>query len=110
MHGVGFAVKNKLLGMIEPDGNGSERLLSLRLQTSDGPVNLISVYAPTLYSTPEAKDEFYGNLESIISQILPQEHLLLLGDFNARVGADHVAWPVCLEHHGVGKINADCKP
>ena len=30
-HGVGFAVKNSLLSMVEPDSNGSEGLLTLRL-------------------------------------------------------------------------------
>ena len=32
-YGVGFAVKNSLLSMIEPGSNGSERLLTLRLNT-----------------------------------------------------------------------------
>ncbi len=33
------------------------------------------------------------------------EGLYLLGDFNARVGADHESWPTCLGLHGRGKIN-----
>ena len=49
-HGVGFVVKNGLLGLIEPGSNGSERLLTLRLNTTEGPVTLVSVYAPTLTS------------------------------------------------------------
>ena len=61
-HGVGFAVRNSLLSMVEPGDKGSERLLILRLQTSDGPVTLVSAYAPTLTSTPEANDEFYINV------------------------------------------------
>ena len=82
----------------------SERL-TLRLQTSDGPVTLVSAYAPTLTSTPEAKDEFYTNLSDVIKNIPDNEHLVLLGDFHARVGADHDSWPSCLGHFGVGKIN-----
>lgn len=104
-YGVGFAVRNSLLKSVEPGNNGSERLLTLRLHTSSGPASLISVYAPTLSSTPEAKDEFYNNLDAVIKCIPSDEHLLLLGDFNARVGADHESWPSCLGHFGVGKIN-----
>lgn len=104
-HGVGFAVRNTLLEMVEPSDKGSERLLSLRLHTSAGPVTLISAYAPTLTSTPEAKDEFYTNLNDVIKNINSNEHLVLLGDFNARVGADHNSWPSCLGYFGVGKIN-----
>jgi len=104
-HGVGFAVKNNLLSMVELGRGGSERLLTLRLNTSEGPISLISVYAPTLSSTPEAKDEFYENLSSTIMSIPSTEQLVLLGDFNARVGADKDSWPSCLGPFGVGKLN-----
>lgn len=33
------------------------------------------------------------------------EALYLIGDFNARVGADHGVWPTCLGVYGRGKIN-----
>ncbi|KAI8521282.1 hypothetical protein Bbelb_010360 [Branchiostoma belcheri] len=104
-HGVGFAIKNSLLNSIEPRENGTERILTLRLHTENGPLNLVSVYAPTLYSQEEIKDEFYCQLQSTIQDIPKQEKLLLLGDFNARVGADHDSWPNCLGKFGVGNIN-----
>ena len=85
---VGFAVRNNLLNMVEPGNNGSERLLTLRLNTTAGPVTLVSVYAPTLSATPDTKDEFYDQLSATISNISNKEQLILLGDFNARVGAD----------------------
>ena len=104
-YGVGFAVKNSLLNMIEPGEVGTERILTLRLHTTDGPVSLISVYAPTLHSTQEAKDEFYDQLQSVIQKIPTTESLLLLGDFNARVGVDHASWPRCLGRFGIGNMN-----
>ena len=104
-HGVGFAVSNSLLDMVEPGSNGSERLLTLRLNTTAGPVTLISVYAPTLSATPDTKDEFYDKLAATLSSIPSKEQLVLLGDFNARVGADHESWPSCLGQFGVGRMN-----
>lgn len=89
--------------MVKP--GDKECLLSLRLHTSDGRVNLISTYVLTLTSLPETKEELYTNLSNLIKNINSNEHLVLLGDFNARVGADHVAWPSCLGPFGVGKIN-----
>ena len=104
-HGVGFAVRNSLLRMVEPGSGGSERLLTLRLNSTTGPVTLISVYAPTLSATPDTKDIFYENLVSIIRNIPRKEQVVVLGDFNARVGADHDSWSSCLGQFGVGKMN-----
>jgi len=104
-HGVGFAVRNNLLDSIIPPTGGSERLLRLQLQTSAGPVSLISTYAPTLTSAPELKDRFYDDLSATVNEVPPHEPLFILGDFNARVGADHNSWPNCLGHFGIGKMN-----
>ena len=104
-HRVGFAVKNSLLSMVEPGSSSSEQLLNLCLNTTKGPVTLVSVYAPMLSATPDAKDEFYENLASTIRNIPSTEQLVLLGDFNARVGADNDSWPSCLGLFGVGKMN-----
>ena len=93
-YGVCFAVRNSLLSMIEPGNNSSERLL--RLKTTAGPLTHVSVYAPTMSATSATKDEFYENLAAIISSVPNNEQLVLLGDFNARVGADHDTWPSCL--------------
>ena len=104
-HGVGFAVRNSLLGMVEPGSGGSERLLTLRLNSTTGPVTVISVYVPTLSATPDTKDMFYKNLASIIRNIPSKEQVVILGGFNARVDADHDSWPSCLGQFGVGKAN-----
>ena len=105
LYGVGFAVRNSLLSSVEPPSQGTERILSLCLTTSSGPTHIVSVYAPTLCSTSEAKDMFYEELEARIREITANDNLFLLGDFNARVGASHTSWPRCLGHFGVGKLN-----
>ena len=43
--------KEQCASMTEPGSNGSERLLTLRLNTTAGPVTLISVYASTMSAT-----------------------------------------------------------
>ena len=70
---------------------------------SSGPVNIGTVYAPTLYSNPDVRDQFYNALDHTIGMLTPSEHIYLLGDFNARAGAEHRS--TCIGHHGVGKIN-----
>ena len=61
-HGVGFAIKNNLLGSLISPSEGTERLLKLQLQTSAGLVSLISAYAPTLTSASELKDRLMTTL------------------------------------------------
>ena len=81
-------MRNSLLRKVEPGSGGSERLLTLHLNSTTDPVTLISVYAPTLSATSDTKDMFCENLASIIRNIPSKEQVVLLGDFNARVGAD----------------------
>ena len=89
-------MRNSLLRMVEPGSGGSERLLTLRLNSTTDPVTLISVYAPTLSATPDTKDRFYENLASTIRNIPRKVQVVVLGDFNARVGADHDRGPPAL--------------
>ena len=104
-HGVGFAVKNSLLKMVEPPINGSERILTMRLNTTSCPYTLISVYAPTNMASSEVKDEFYDSLSATFQKLPPKDQVIFLGDFNARVGCDYEAWPACLGKFNIGKVN-----
>ena len=105
IHGVGFAVKNSLLSTIELPTGGTERLLILKMTARTGVVNFVCAYAPTLCSTEDEKDQFYDALDSIVRCVPSKEALFIMGDFNARVGADCEAWPSVIGHHGVGKMN-----
>ena len=81
-------MKNSLLSAIKPPSDGTERILALRLSTSTGFVNILSIYAPTLCSAREDKDQFYKDPDAAV-KVLDSEHLFLLGDFNTRVGGEH---------------------
>ena len=110
IHGVGFAVKNRLLPSITPPTGGSERLLSLQLLTSSGPLKLICAYAPTLLASDEEKSLFYDELNTTIAATPPSDGLFILGDFNARVGADFDAWPSNIGHFGIGSLSIGKAP
>ncbi|KAI8519266.1 hypothetical protein Bbelb_025230 [Branchiostoma belcheri] len=86
-HGVGFAIRNTMLHMIEPPSGGTERIIALRLSTHEGPVNLLSVYAPTLQATSETKDQFYEQLDSVVKEIPTSEHIYIWGTLT--LGSNH---------------------
>ena len=48
----------------------------------------------------EVKEKFYEDLNSAISSVPKQDKLLILGDFNARVGQDRKTWAGVLGTQG----------
>lgn len=108
-HGVGFAIRNRILEEYNEVPTGiNERMMMYRLQTGkDKPINLLSAYAPTMQATEEIKEQFYGKLDELASQVPANESLIVLGDFNARVGRDHEAWNGIIGRHGTGKMNSN---
>ena len=49
---------------------------------------------------------FINDLHNCIISIPNADKILLLGDFNARVGSDHENWNA-LGQHGIGKMNSN---
>ena len=109
IHGVGFAIKNELVPMLSELPKGiSERLMSLKYQLPDQTyVTVISAYAPTLDSEQEIKDAFYEQLEKTLRHIPKHQRIILLGDFNARVGRQAELWPGTIGKNGIGNVNAN---
>ena len=79
--------------------------MSIRIRIRAGYITVISAYAPTLLASDEDKDEFYQQLSDLLSSILAGHDIALLGDFNARIGADADSWTSVIGRFGVGKIN-----
>lgn len=109
IHGVGFAIKNSLLNQTQPMPVGlSARITTMKLALQESrAINIISAYAPTLKAADETKEKFYDELRNLISSIPAKEDIILLGDFNARVGKDTDAWKGVIGRHGMGKMNAN---
>lgn len=107
--GVGFAIKTQIANKLEDCPEYiSDRVISLRLHLdNDNYLNVISVYAPTMDKDDETKGKFYEDLTRLLAKIRPREQILLLGDFNARVGSDYEAWPGVLGRHGIGNMNSN---
>ncbi len=106
-HGVGFAVKSKLLQRIPESPIGiNERLMTWCIPLAKKRfATLISAYAPTLDAEHNIKDDFYRALDAILQKTPATDRLILMGDFNARVGTEHLVWSKVIGQHGVGKIN-----
>ena len=55
----------------------------------------------------EVKERFYEDLKDAISAVPREDKLIILDDFNARVGSDHMSWEGVLGKHGIVKCNSN---
>ncbi|XP_071508585.1 uncharacterized protein [Diadema antillarum] len=106
--GVGFAVKSIHVQKLASIPLGlNDRLMSMHLPLGKKrSATVISAYAPTMTNPDEVKDKFYEELDSLIASS-KSEKLIILGDFNARVGADYHAWHNVVGKHGIGNCNSN---
>lgn len=109
VHGVGFAIKNSLVSSLTELPVGiSERIMTLNMKlTNSQKITLISVYAPTMTANINVIENFYQELDNVLSGIPRSNRVILLGDFNARVGKDFELWPSVLGRNGIGKTNSN---
>lgn len=107
--GVGFAVKTCLLSKLDGQPRGiSERIMVMRLCLARGQyATLLSVYAPTMTHTEDSKASFYDSLRNCLKSIPQHDKVILMGDFNARVGCSSDTWTGVLGPHGIGKMNSN---
>ena len=108
IYGVGFAVRTQFLQCTQEFPiTIDERLMTLLLPLAMNRfATFVSVYAPTLHSSDDMKDNFYDTLYSTLRIILQNDKIILLGDINARVGINHDIWQGVNGYHGVGSMNS----
>ena len=84
----------------------SERIVKIRMNCTPVNLTVIVVYSPvnpTNKTTAIANDKFYSELQQAIDKVSTSDMVILMGDFNARVGQDeHFTSP-----HTVGPFTTD---
>ena len=90
----------------------SSRIVTARLRLdSTGKhhryIHLVSVYVPTFHAPQQVKDDFFADVQMVLDKVPENGILVILGDWNARVGSQQVnhQWEGVLGKHGVGNAN-----
>ncbi|BHF81151.1 hypothetical protein SprV_0702428100 [Sparganum proliferum] len=94
--GVAFH-RNDIVGRLPclPQGI-DDRLMSLRMPLWGGKfATIISAYAQPMTSPDVARDKFYEDLHALLATVSKADKLIVLGDFNTRVGTDHLPGEEC---------------
>ena len=66
----------------------NERMCKLRIRGKCYNITLISAYAPTEDAQDEAKEQFYEELNITLEQSSKHDAVIILGDFNEKVGKE----------------------
>ncbi|BHF61060.1 hypothetical protein SprV_0100403100 [Sparganum proliferum] len=104
---IAFVIRNNIVGRLSflPE-DINDHLTSLHLPLRESILaKIISAYASTMTDSDEAKTKFYENLHALLASVPRAVRLIVLGEFNARVGTDHAAWRGVLGPHGLGGFN-----
>uniref|UniRef100_A0A8D8QVD8 Craniofacial development protein 2 n=1 Tax=Cacopsylla melanoneura TaxID=428564 RepID=A0A8D8QVD8_9HEMI len=64
----------------------SERIMLVQFHASPININIIQVYAPTTDHADEEIDELYNSINDVIKTLKKQDVLVIMGDFNAKIG------------------------
>ncbi|GFN95634.1 endonuclease-reverse transcriptase [Plakobranchus ocellatus] len=101
--GVGIIVDQTVTKAIKGYWTLSDRVLLVKIAGKPVDLNIIQVYAPTANSNDEDLDKFYNDLDTAKTQCKSQDLLIIMGDFNAKVGTEKVDYIV--GKHGLGIRN-----
>ena len=103
--GVGLILnKEAKKSMLEWEPINS-RLIRARFYSKFVKTTVIQCYAPTERDSDEVKNNFYTNLQDQIDKTPQHDILIVMGDFNAKVGADNIGYETCMGCEGLGDRN-----
>ncbi|BHF60593.1 hypothetical protein SprV_0100355800 [Sparganum proliferum] len=107
--GVAFAIWKDIVGRLPRlPQDINKRVIRLRLLLQVGKfTTIIGVYVAQITSPDDTRDKFYEHLHALLATVSNAAKLIVLGDFNARVGTDHAAWRGVLGPHGLDGFNDD---
>ncbi|XP_023946281.2 LINE-1 reverse transcriptase homolog [Bicyclus anynana] len=98
-YGVGFLIKKEYKNNIVNFWGLSERVALIQLQFGDTDLSIIQVYAPTSDSDEKDLEKFYQTLEEAHNLLRNCRNIMVIGDFNAKIGK-----PKCNESLIMGKF------
>jgi exonuclease III len=85
--GVGFIFKTIYLNRIQNIQKISPRIMSITLNANPN-ITILSIYSPTNIADENKIKEFYNILDDYIKTVSIHNIILIIGDFNARIGRD----------------------
>ncbi|KAL1447191.1 hypothetical protein WDU94_013942 [Cyamophila willieti] len=84
--GVGVMLSKELGQRVKGYVHRKGRLILVKLDTKPVDTVIIQVYMPTATSQEELIEDMYIEIQTLLDQIKSEDNIILMGDWNARVG------------------------
>ena len=91
--GTGFFVHQRIASAVKRVKIVSNRVSYTVLKGRWCNVIVLNVHAPSERKSDESKDTFYDELEQVFDHFPKYRMIILLGDFNAKVGRERIFKP-----------------
>ena len=85
----------------------SDRQIRARFDSKHCKLTILQCYAPTNESDEEDKDDWFEELQQAVFKVPQHDMLLVMGDMNAKVGADNTDCDRAMGKHGCGVKNVN---
>ena len=79
----------------------SDRIITARFHSKYIKTTIVQVYAPTNEAEDEAKETFYDQLQKVLDAVPRHDMLLVMGDWNAKVGVRQEGESGIVGKHGL---------
>ncbi|XP_060530044.1 craniofacial development protein 2-like [Cylas formicarius] len=89
-NGVGFIVHKNIGKSVKNFIAHSDRAALIRLKAAPVDINIIQVYAPTLDKPDTEMAQLYKEIKELMKLAGKKEVLIIMGDFNAKIGRGRV--------------------
>ncbi|XP_062525564.1 uncharacterized protein LOC134199212 [Bombyx mori] len=103
LYGVGFLIKKAWKNNITNFTGISERVALLQMNFGGLDISIIQAYAPTEKSDDTEIQKFYNDLKK--AHTLSNEKIIILGDFNAKIGQPKKEEKFVMGQYGLGQRN-----
>ena len=89
-NGMAMILNKKLVNSVIGYYPKNDRMISIRLQGKPTNLTIIQIYAPTTEAEKSIIDDFYTDLQQILDDVPKKDAILIIGDWNAKVGENAV--------------------
>lgn len=100
--GVALVMTKQAAGCLESWVPVSDRIMTARFTSRFIKTTVVQIYAPTNEADEEAKDSFYDLLQRVTDEIPRHDMIMMMGDWNAKIGARQEGEDGVVGWHGLG--------